>query len=378
MSKHLTYYIDRVAFGFIMLIALFAPFNKPIVNYAGAGLLLCYLAYPHKQFKRSLQHPVVLTCLIWITWLILSALFAKDFSVALNHIKGRNWLLYPLLFYPFLYNQTRRVQWALGALISVFLLFLVFIYCNVLFLTPQHYLRFGSGFIKLSAKSRLYPVSAYHFNTALVFMYLIITAYALWNHVTSKWLKAGLIILGVLALYADMGLNTSRMGYITEITLLFLFFIFQWRYKGLISFIVLGAIGLTMLFIFSTTFHHRVEQGYHNTINYYQARVNDNHDQLKQAAHTSFGNRLISLDTMTHRMLEASWLRSLVGFGPGSYSQIMHNYLANLPQQSPYFNIRPHYFGPDNHYLKGNHRLDRFDQRPHLLACLFALYRSTL
>lgn len=351
MNQSISYYIDKIAFSFILLLTCLASFNKPLTNYAAAIVMVCYLIYPYKSFKDSIKHPLILGCLVWLAWLIITSLSAQNPILAFDNIKGHNWLLYPLFFYPFLANQPRRISKALSVLLTVYLIFLVMTYVN-LALWPHEFFRFSSGYLQLYNISKHYPLPANHFNTAIIYMYLVVTAYALFPQTSSKLYKTGLIALGLLALYADMGINTSRMGYVTEATLLLLFFILNWRVKGLISFIVIAIISITMLYNVSSTFHHKINKGFQQTTHYFQAVQQDQHDRLDKIAYTSFGSRLTNLATMSDKMKQASLIRNLVGFGPGHYQPLMKQYVKQLPKDSVYYNIHPKYFGPDNHYFK--------------------------
>lgn len=353
MLERAYYYIDKIAFLFIAIIVLFAAFNRPIVNYAAACLLLCYLIYPHKNFQKALKHPLIIGCLVWIAWLIMASLLAQHPATAFDNIKGHNWLLYPLLFFPFLANNHKRIQYLLTLIIGVFIVYLAITYFSLIFLTPDQYLVFHSGYLQLLPEGKAdFPLPSSHFNTAIIYIYLVASAYALWHYTSSKWLKIGLALLGLLALYADMSINTSRMGYVTELTLLCLFITLQWRLKGLVSFLIIIAISIPLLYTTSHAFHSRVNQGITNATSYIHAAQQGNAKQLQQAAQTSFGNRLVNLDLMSHKMWQSSWLRNLIGFGPGHYPLLLHQYINHLPKESPYFNIKPVYYGPDNDYFK--------------------------
>lgn len=341
--------LDKIGFILTVIVVMACSINKPVLNIAGAMLLLVFILYVIQQpdyLKKALHHPMVLGCLIWLSWLALTILYASNRLDALYAFKGYNWLLYPLVFFPFLYQQHHRIRIALGAFIGMIAVFLIAIYANRFILPHEWNIILQSGGVA--------PVPAIHFNTAVIFMLLIVASYSLLPYAKAYWQQGLLLLMGLSALFAEVAINTSRMGYVTEIILIFIILVSRWRLKGLGLFIVIAGIGLTSLNYLSHTFSHRVTQGTNEVTRYYDAWTTNDHQAMKHVARTSVGSRLLHLDIMSQNMPHESLWRNLFGFGisADNYKQQFYRFIERYPKDSIYYGVQPAYGGPDNNYLR--------------------------
>jgi O-antigen ligase len=337
--------LEKAGFYCIVIIALFTPFSKSVVSIASALLLLCYLiAIPRAQKKAALRHPLVYLLLLCWLWTLVGCFYSPDLSTAFDQWKGHIVWLYPLIMFPFLYQQERRININLIVLAIVFSFFLCAIYLNYFILPRPYAIEFHGGD---------YPVPTNHFTTAIIFMYIIFSCYFFALKTENRYLKWALWGLCGLTIIAELGLNTSRMGYLTEFSILFILFITRWRWRGLLSFIILGALLVTLSYNFSPVFYQRIHEGFHNSQQFFKLLNKDvDPDKAQHIADTSFGIRLFHLVVNTHMMLESGLARNLLGYGTGSYLTQESNYLNSLPAQSPFYKIHPAVKVYDNNYLR--------------------------
>lgn len=337
---------DKIGFALIILLAIFSPTAKAAANLSAALLLICYLsAFQWQMMRESLKNPMVSGCLLWLGLLLIGCLYSPHPMKSLHNLIGLNWLIYPLLMYPYLRHNTYRVKCCLLAILASFVFLMLTSYFNLLFMQTAHFFEFGG--------EGIYPLSTQHFAFPVALMYLIFGGYIFYQRSYPTWLKASLIGMIVLALVAEYGINTSRAGYLIELVILITLFASKWRLKGLAVFFVLAFTGLMLAYSLSNTFHQRINLAASNVTEYFGA---DHHhvdgNQLKEAAQTSWGSRMFNIEYSGHILQQSSLLRLIFGYGTNAYATVFSQQLAAEPSTSKYYQVMPDAIEPDNNYLR--------------------------
>ena len=216
---------------------------------------------------------------------------------------------------------------SLGVLINI-----VSIYFNDYFLAQNHAIKFISGASWPSAQG--HGTFAYF---TLVFGFSCLIASRL-KEIKIQWRYVA-FALGALAMIAEIFLNSSRSGYVMELSVL-ICLLFQarklWPILGMIVFVFTLFGGA---YLFSPTFKARVDEGVHSVQAYTDGQSNT----------TSVGLRLrFYVATVNILMEQPSKL--LFGYGTGSYEAVTKNYFASMKNKNPNFKYGG-FINPHNQYL---------------------------
>lgn len=333
----------------IFILCVAVSLNKPIVNISGGLIILFYLLSGHWQLKaQAFKNLIVLGCLALFGILLLGC-FYTPYEGAFQALLGRNWLLYPLFFFPFLCGQVKRVQWCLiGVLVSFFTVML-FTYVNFLFLSPSWY---------FSLNGSSYPNVNPYTLMAIIYMYLIFCGYFYAFNTQNKTYRYIFFSIAVLALIAEYAINTSRLGYITEFIIMSVFIYARWKWRGLLSLISLACIAIVLLYSFSTAFNTRMGAALSDVDHFIHAQkstqVVDINQQIEQGdryAQTSWGNRLFNLKLSFQLMVNSPIQNQLFGYGTYGYAQVAKDYQSTLSSSNKLYGVTPITYEPDNNYI---------------------------
>ncbi len=151
-----------------------------------------------------------------------------------------------------------KFLWAffIGVLLNV-----LAIYLNYYVLSPKHALVFSGA---------TFPAAQSHFLTGFIFA---ITAFMFLSMAIAQRRRSMRILyvtLALIILCAELGLNTSRTGYLIEFSILSMGFLLKYRWKGCLSAILILPMVFTAFYTLSPTFHARIHQAYDSTLSYYR------------------------------------------------------------------------------------------------------------
>ncbi|MDA0911733.1 MAG: O-antigen ligase family protein [Proteobacteria bacterium] len=155
----------------------------------------------------------------------------------------------------------------------------------------------------------------------------------------SKKQRILFLILGIIIICAELGLNTSRTGYLIEFSVLAVGFFMKFRWKGLIAAIVIVPSVFAAFYHFSPNFKMRVDEAHNSTISYYNG-TNTN---------TSAGIRLGFYHTALG-IFEHKPQRILYGCGTGAQTQCSTHFInSEIPSHDKkYYRVINN---PHNQYI---------------------------
>lgn len=280
-----------------------------------------------------LKHPIIIMIFAFILWELVGALYShgswsEAFSVALRY----NRLLTIWCVVYFIHGDVKKFYWMIGALVLGILINLISIYLNYYVLPQSYAIKFIGGANWPSAQG--HGTFAYF---TLVFGFSCLIASRLkeikiqWRYVT--------FVLGVIAMIAEIFLNSSRSGYVMELSIL-VCLLFQarklWPILGMVVFIITLFGGA---YLFSSIFKERVDEGVHNVLVY-----TDGHSNT-----TSVGLRLNFYMTTANILMEQP-SKLIFGYGTVSYGAVTKSYYADKKNKNPNFEYQS-FSNPHNQYL---------------------------
>ena len=327
-------FTHRAAFVLSVLLGLCIPITTSGTVICAVLLLALFLfGGEYKEKLELIKHPIVWPALLIIAIMGFSCFYGPATYHERISMLGK---LYKLLLpWAILYYITPdQRQFLIFSIFCAVSLNVIAIYSNAFILT-DHLISFsGSG-------SRIVPQSTIF--TGLMLACAAFVYFSTASFMKNKSIRYGLIILGLLTIAAELGLNNSRTGYVIELTVMLVAFVAHFRFKGFI----LGLISCTILiagfYHVSPTFQSRTTQAVSNVQAYIKGENNM----------TSSGLRM-SFYFTAFQVFKQHPEKLLTGCGAGSiiYSseQARHQTLVQQPQLMSY--VTPYPFkNPHNQYV---------------------------
>ena len=325
--------INRLGFFACIMLGFFSSVSTAGGAISMSVVFICFLLSGdwHKK-TQLLRHPLVWVTLIFIVWIMIGVLYsAGDWTDSLEiALKYKRLLVIWCVIY-FIGKSQYRFYWVLAGLVTGVFLNLLAIYLNYFFLSPNS----AISFVRAS-----WPSAQGHGQFALftlIFSFSFLVAAASLK-LPQKW-RYTFLIIGLLALIAEIFLNSSRTGYVMELAVLVLL-LFQARklsiFIGLTmtSFVLFGA-----AYYFSPIFKNRVNLATNEFISYTEGKDNS----------TSIGLRLNWYQVSADILLQNP-ARLMFGYGSGSYQTISKDYYAQLQDKNPNFKYQS-FPNPHNQYI---------------------------
>lgn len=258
---------------------------------------------------------------------IISSIYAPvNFNEALNWISKMYKLsLIWVIAYVCWRNHTVIKPLIIAFFIGV-LLNLVAIYLNHYFLNTATAITFSAPTL---------PAAQSHFVTGFIFAITSFMLFSMAIITPNRRLKIFLIIVGFITVFAELGINTSRTGYLIEISVLIIGFFIKFRFKGLIAAIIIVPTMLITFYQISPNFKARTNQAYYDTMDYFSGTDTKG----------SVGIRLGFYNTATGIFIHDP-LRILYGCGTGAQKKCSETFIEKeiAPQNIKYYHIidNPH------------------------------------
>lgn len=298
-------------------------------------LFLCFLLSGQWQKKLALlKHPLMVVSILFFCWEMIGVLYSvgewqSSFGFAFKYQKLC--IIWCAMF--FIDGKGTRFNWMLGGLIVGIMANILAIYMNYFVLPSSSSINFMGGNWPAAISHGPFAV------LALVFAFAILIA-AKDKKRPMKW-RLVLMVAGVLALIAEVFLNSARSGYVMEAVVI-LCLILQMRKLAPIVGLFIFGIGLFgSAYLFSPIFKQRVNLAATSVVSYVHGTTD----------RTSAGTRLSFWVTSLHILIQnpSKWL---FGHGTGSYQAVTTNYAHNLPKKDKNPNFRYRGFpNPHNQYL---------------------------
>ena len=298
-----------------------------------SAVLICFLLSGdwHKK-SQLLRHPLVWAALILFVWIMIGVLYSAgnwphSLRIALKYDKL---LLIGCVIY-FIGESQCRFYWMLAGLIAGVFLNLLAIYLNYFFL-PQNS---AIAFVRAS-----WPSAQGHGQFALftlIFSFSFLAA-ATSLKLPKKW-RYALLIIGLLALIAEIFLNSSRTGYVMEFVVLALLLLQARKLSIFIGLIMAIVLLFGAAYYFSPIFKNRINVATDDFSSYTKGESNT----------TSVGLRLNWYQTSAEILLQNP-SRLIFGYGSGSYRTVSKDYYAQLQDKNPNFEYQS-FPNPHNQYI---------------------------
>lgn len=197
--------------------------------------------------------------------LILLALISCLYStLTFNESIGWVGKLYKLLIIWIIayvcYKNPEIINKLLLAFFIGVILNVIAIFVNYYFLSPENAIVFSAP---------TFPAAQSHFVTGFIFAISAFMLFSMALTTHSKKQRILFLILGIIIICAELGLNTSRTGYLIEFSVLAVGFFMKFRWKGLIAAIVIVPSVFAAFYHFSPNFKMRIDEAYNSTISYY-------------------------------------------------------------------------------------------------------------
>jgi O-antigen ligase len=224
--------------------------NKPITNIALGIVLFCALfaANARTRFRIAISHPVVQGCLVWLTVLCASGLYAwqqgNEITVFASYTLA---LLYPLLFSSLINSEKKRVQILLGFCLPIGAMVCV-TWLQYIQIIPQ---RTGTPNARFG-----YTLFKEYTQQGLAFLIFASLMFAVLSSSNNKKVKLISAIFLFATLTSVILLMQSRTAYLTLVPLLFywIFIIlkniwkikFGWKSGFISAFAVAGVLSILL------------------------------------------------------------------------------------------------------------------------------------
>jgi len=251
---------------------------------------------------------------------IISSLYTLvDFSETLNWISKMYKLSLIWVIAYICWRNHTTIKPLLIAFFTGVLLNLVAIYLNYYFLSTANVITFSSPSL---------PAAQSHFVTGFIFA---VTSFMLFSTAITvpNWkFKICCITLGLITIIAELGINTSRTGYLIEISVLIIGFFMKFRFKGLVAAVIILPTILITFYQISPNFKARTNQAYYDTMGYFSGT----------ATKGSAGLRLGFYNTAAGIFIYEPW-RLLYGCGTGAQGQCSREFIEKeiAPQNKKYY-----------------------------------------
>ena len=199
------------------------------------------------------------------------------------------------------------------------LLNLAAIYINYYFLNSATAITFSSP---------TFPAAQSHFVTGFIFAITSFMLFSMAITVPNRKLKILCIVVGLITICAELGINTSRTGYLIELSILIVGFFIKFRFKGLVAAIIILPTIFITFYQISPNFKIRTNQAYYDTMGYFSGT----------ATQGSAGIRLGFYNTTVGIFIYDPW-RLLYGCGTGTQEQCSQEFIEKeiAPPNKKYY-----------------------------------------
>ena len=334
--------MNQLGFVFLFLFIMLAPITTAGSNIAIYTLLLCYLLCGDWKKKVELcKNPVVIFAFLLLGWVMIGQLYSiapwhadklADPKVPLAYQTPMAYVRVIIAICSVLYllhNKPKRQKMALIAILIGLFANLIAIYVNYFILSPSHQINFTNAG---------YPAAQTHFLTAMLFLFTCFGAFATLKHVANKKLKITIIVVGVVALIAEVFLNSARTGYVIELCMVFIYALYRFGLKGLLVGVLASTLLFGTAFMVSPIFHQRTVGAIQGVSTFLEGKSN----------HTSGGVRLFFYNTVS-KIFYHNPERLLFGYGTNSIHYEFINYYKAHPLPKNFKLIAT--TNPHNQYL---------------------------
>lgn len=316
--------MDKIGFIAAVLFGLLVTISTAGTSISMAIIVISFVLGLNwkKKILLLLEKPTLLLLIALIAWVIIGALYspAEPHRIAMM-IRKTSYLLIVWFMYYFIKDNIKRFWIVTAAFSTGCILNLVVIYLNSYVLPYNESITFSN----FSIIHHGHVISAIdHFGFA--FITLTFSFSCLLFAVKYKGKTRVLLLLaGLIALYAEVFLNSARTGYMMELATVILMYTIRYGKKGAFFATIFIMLLFTSAYKLSPVFHQRIDQAYKNITAFHQHKTNN----------TSVGLRLgwysVSFDMLRQRNIG----QLAIGSGTGSIKDSSINYLQKNSNKFP-------------------------------------------
>ncbi|WP_440617299.1 O-antigen ligase family protein [Cysteiniphilum sp. 6C5] len=324
--------INKLYIIFAFLLGIFSSVSSALTSIFAVFLLLLFIISGDYRAKLSL----IKRFYIWpaIALIVLALISCLYSTLPFNESIGWVGKFYKLLIVWIIgyvcYKNPEIINKLLLAFFIGVILNVIAIFVNYYFLSPESAIVFSGA---------TFPAAQSHFVTGFIFAVAAFMLFSMALTTHNKKRRVLFLILGIIIICAELGLNTSRTGYLIEFSVLAVGFFMKFRWKGLIAAIVIVPSVFAAFYHFSPNFKMRIDEAYNSTISYYNGTNTD----------TSAGIRLGFYHTALG-IFEHKPQRIFYGCGTGAQTQCSTHFInSEIPSNDKkYYRVINN---PHNQYI---------------------------
>ena len=236
--------------------------STALTSIFAVGLLLLFIINSDYKLKLSL----VKRFYIWPALMLIALAFISCFYSSLPFSEALGWVgkLYKLLIIWIIsyvcYKSPAIINKLLLAFFIGVILNVIAIFTNYYFLSPENAIVFSGA---------TFPAAQSHFVTGFIFAVAAFMLFSMSFSTSSTKQRILFLLVGFIIICAELGLNTSRTGYLIEFSVLAVGFFMKFRWKGVVAAIVIVPSIFITFYHLSPNFKTRVDEAYNSTISYY-------------------------------------------------------------------------------------------------------------
>ncbi|WP_116964305.1 O-antigen ligase family protein [Fastidiosibacter lacustris] len=323
---------DKIYFTLVFFLGISISISTALTSVFAVALLLTFSLSGDYNSKLKL----IKRFYIWPSLTFILLAFISCFYSSIPFTEALTWVgkFYKLLIVWVVAYVCYKNPQIINKLLLAFFIGVVFnvvaIFINYYFLNPENAIVFSGA---------TFPAAQSHFVTGFIFAVAAFMLFSMALTCQNKKKRIFFIILGVIIICAELGLNTSRTGYLIEFSVLAIGFLMKFRWKGVLAAIVIVPSIFIAFYHFSPSFKMRVTEAYNSTINYYNGTETE----------TSAGIRLGFYHTALG-IFEHKPQRIFYGCGTGEQTQCsMHFINSEISQEDKkYYQVINN---PHNQYI---------------------------
>lgn len=333
-------FADNVGFVGIALFAFLNTISTSATSILMAVIVVSFLI--GFDWRRKIQlllvQPMLIVLAAFVLWVIIGALYspAEPHRITMM-IRKSGYLLLVWFICYFIYNNRKRLWIVVGAFAVGCATNIIAIYLNSYVLPYNR----SINFFKFPIISHQHYISAIdHFNFAFITLTFSFSCLLFAVKYTGKT-RVVLLIVGLVALYAEVFLNSARTGYVMELATAILIYTLRYGKKGLIYATIFVVILFSSAYKLSPVFHSRLNQAYNNVVKFEQQQTNN----------TSVGLRLAWYKLSWQLLKQRNVGQLIIGSGSGSIHQCSLVYLQQNKHEFPSSFRHLEIYNPHNQFF---------------------------
>ena len=331
----INYFFYKLGFLACITLALSVEISTAGTTISFSIIYICFLLTGEWKKKFILlKNPVIVIAITFWLWILISGLLGSASfhnSWAIIGKYSKVFLIWALLY--FIDLQDKRFYIILIACITGIVANILAIYINYFILPTQNAIVFNNPG---------WPSPQNHFVFAF---FTLVFSFGCFIFATSKKLaqnhRIALLLVGLIALVAEVFLNSARTGYVMELAVIIILYTIRYRLKGLIYSILFACALFFTAYNISPIFQQRVDAAASSYV-HYKAK--------EGTVKTSTGLRMY-YNEISFGIIKDDPYKMVLGNGSGSYPWLASQYVKNHQSSLPKLYRSDSTWNPENQYV---------------------------